>query len=96
MFFGESKKNAGRSILEHFESKYPREKDEKPYWKEASLSKMADGGEVEKPEKDADHKESLRVIAQDMINAMESKSPGVLANALESFFEQCKMHMGDE
>ena len=59
MFFDQKKKNAGKSIIDHFESKYPRERDEKPSWDEASLSKMADGGEVEEKQDDGDHKEVL-------------------------------------
>ena len=92
MYFPQKKKNAGSSILDHWESsKYPKEMDEKPDFTEAPVSKMAEGGEVD-PKKEADHKEACKEIAKDILDAIESKSPGVLASALSSLIEQCKMH----
>ena len=52
---------------------------------------MADGGEVD-PQKEADHKENCKEIAKDILDAIESKSPGVLASALSSLIEQCMSH----
>lgn len=93
MYFPNKRKNAGASILDHWESsKGKKEVNEKPDFTEAPISKMADGGIVD----DSDHKESLKEIAKDILDAMESKSPGVLAAALSSFLEQCQMHAEKE
>ena len=95
MYFPQKRKNAGSAILDHWEaSKYPKEINEKPDFDEAGLSKMAEGGEVD-PEKEANHKEACKEIAKDILDAIESKSPGVLASALSSLIEQCRMHEED-
>lgn len=89
MFFGESKKNAGRSILEHFESKYPRERDEKPYWKEAPLSPMSKGGEVDE---DPEHMEALSSHSEAMHDAMQKGDFKAHARAMKSFIQEHEMH----
>lgn len=74
MYFPNSKKNGGSAILEHWES------SKKP------SEKMDEGGEAD----DSAHKENCKEMAKDILDAIESKSPGVLASALQSFFDACK------
>ncbi len=80
MFFNTKKKAAG-SVLDHWENSKKMEFPE-------PAEKMDEGGEVE----DANHKEACKEIAKDILDAIESKSPGVLASALQSLIEQCRMH----
>jgi hypothetical protein len=81
MYFPQKRKNGGSPILDHWESSVgKKEIDEKPEFDEAGLSKMSEGGEVDM--------DSLKEIAKDILAAVESKSPGVLATALHSFLQK--------
>lgn len=82
MFFPDRKKVAG-SIVEHFNSKLPREKSGKMDFSEVSPSKMADGGEV-----DGEHDGPFHAIASDMIDAFHSKDPKALHESMKSYLEQ--------
>ena len=54
--------------------------------------KPAPPEEGETEAKEAAHKDSLKEMGKDLLQAVESKSPGVLASALESFIEKCLTH----
>jgi len=87
MFFNDKKKIGG-SIIDHFESKFPRERDEKPNWKEAGLSKMAHGGEAEDPE----HMEELATHSEAMHEAHKSGDHMAHAHALKAFLHAHEAH----
>ena len=90
MYFPNSKKNGGMSILEHWESsKGAKERDEKPNWKEAPVSAMKDGGEV--PE-DEDHMEALATHAEEMHEAMKSGDHKRAAHAMKAFVHEHNTH----
>ena len=87
MIFSDKKKTAA-SIISHFDSKLPREKDSKPDWKEAELSKMSKGGEVE----DEDHMAALESHSEAMNEAMRSHNHAGHAKALKAFLHEHEAH----
>lgn len=89
MFFTDRKKVAG-SILDHFDSKLPRERDEKPNWKEAPLSAMSKGGEVD--DEDKDHMEALKSHSEEMMEAHKSGDHERHAKAMKAFLHEHEMH----
>lgn len=90
MFFPDKKKAAG-SIISHFNSSLPKERDEKPDWKEAGLSKMSEGGEAEQQE-DPDHMQALEAHSEEMQAAHEAKDPARHAKALKAFLREHELH----
>jgi|ERR1700677_1137202 len=89
MYFPDKKKNGGMSILEHWEStKGAKERDEKPDWKEAPLSAMKDGGEVEDP----DHMEALAAHVEEMHEAAKSSDHMRHAHAMKAFLKEHEAH----
>lgn len=92
MFFPDRKKNAGAAILEHWEStKGKKEIDEKPNFKEAGLSKMADGGEV-----DGEHDGPFHAISSDMIDAFHNKDPKALHESMKAYLEQHELRSNQD
>jgi aminoglycoside phosphotransferase family enzyme len=88
MFFDNKKKNGGRAILKHWEAKdKSKEIDEKPDFKEAGLSKMADGGEA-----DDEHMQALASHVEEMHDAAKSNDHMRHAKAMKSFIEEHLAH----
>jgi len=91
MFFADKKKVAA-SIVDHFNSKLPRERDEKPNWKEAGLSKEGgDAGEAHQQE-DPDHMQALEAHSEAMHDAMKSGDHAAHASALKAFLHEHEAH----
>lgn len=87
MFFTDRKKVAG-SIVDHFDSKLPREIDERPNFKEAPVSKMAKGGEAD----DEDHMQALASHSEEMHEAMKSGDHMRHAKAMKAFLQEHESH----
>lgn len=81
-------KGVAESIVDLYKSKTPVERDEKPNWKEAPLSAMAKGGEVE----DEDHMEALATHAEEMHDAMKHGDHKRAAHAMKAFVHEHNTH----
>jgi hypothetical protein len=88
MFFNDAKKKIAGSIVEHFDSKLPREKSGKMDFKEIEPSKMAYGGEAEDPE----HMEELATHSEAMHEAHKSGDHMAHAHALKAFLHAHEAH----
>ena len=91
MFFDTNKKKIAGSIIDHFDSKLPREKSGKMDFKEAAASKMAEGGEV-----DGDHDSPYHAIASDMIDAFHAKDAKALHESMKSYLEQHELESNQD
>lgn len=87
MFFTESKKKIAGSIVDHFDSKYPREDSGKMTFSEAPPSAMAKGGEV-----DQDHMQALATHSEEMHEASKTGDHMRHAKALKAFLQEHESH----
>lgn len=88
MFFSDAKKKIAGSIVDHFDSKLPRERSGKMDFSEAAASKMAKGGEAEDPE----HMEELATHSEAMHDAQKSGDHMAHAHALKAFLHAHEAH----
>lgn len=87
MFFNDKKKIAG-SIVDHFESKFPRERSGKMDFSEAPAQKMSEGGEAE----DQDHMEELATHSEAMHEAHKKGDHMAHAHAMKAFLHAHEAH----
>lgn len=87
MFFDQTnKKKVAGSIIDHFDSKFPREKSGKMDFKEAkgSADTEGDAGEA--------HQQALESHSEAMHDAYKSGDHAAHAKALKSFIEELDAH----
>jgi hypothetical protein len=86
MFFTEAKKKIAGSIVDHFDSKFPREKSGKMEFKEAkgSADTEGDAGEA--------HQQALEAHSEAMHEASKTGDHAAHAKALKSFIEEVHAH----
>jgi hypothetical protein len=79
-------KGIAESIVEKFGPKPARERDEKPDWKEAGLSKEGQGGGAGSQDEDMDN-EGMHAVASDMIDAFHNKDAKALHGAMSAYHD---------
>ena len=88
-------KGLAESIVDKFESKFPREKSGKMDFSEAAPEKEGQGGGAGSQDEDMDN-ESMHAIASDMISAFHSKDPKALHEAMSAYHDQRDLHVKDK
>lgn len=79
-------KGLAESIVDKFESKFPREKSGKMDFSEASPEKEGQGGGAGSQD-ESDDNESMHAIAEDMISAFHSKDAKALHQAMSAYHD---------
>jgi hypothetical protein len=83
------KKKAAGSIVDHFDSKFPREHSGKMEFTEAPAQPMARGGEAD------DHMQALASHVAEMHEAIKSGDHMKHAKALKAFMDEHASHKED-
>jgi len=86
MFFNDSKKKIAGSIVEHFDSKLPREKSGKMSFSEAKGSEDSEGDAGEA------HQQALEAHSEAMHEAYKSGDHAAHAKALNAFLDERDAH----
>lgn len=86
MFFNDAKKKIAGSIVDHFDSKFPREKSGKMDFKEAKGSEDSEGDAGEA------HQQALEAHSEAMHDAYKSGDHAAHAKALKAFIEEHEAH----
>jgi len=91
--FPNDKRKALSAILASFDGK-PKERDEKPDWKEAGLSAMSKGGKAGEADQqeDPDHMQALEAHSEEMHDAMKKGDHKGHARALKAFLDEHEAH----
>lgn len=86
MFFNDAKKKIAGSIVEHFDSKHPREKSGKMDFKEIKPSADSEGDAGEA------HEQALEAHSEAMHEAQKSGDHAAHAKALTAFLDERDAH----
>jgi hypothetical protein len=85
-------KGLAESIIDKFESKFPREKSGKMEFSEAPGEKEGQGGGAGSQDEDMDN-ESMHAMASDMISAFHSRDPKALHEAMSAYHDHRDLQM---